>query len=553
MSDNTKEPQVIIEENDDNLLENFEKPAEAKKKKAKKNSHIKLLVATIVGAVVLASAVCLLIFMPSGDSDSSTDYEDVPAPFVDEDRMWQVTPEKVSKDNDVGGRLLDLVPADISTINVENEGGTFEITSETPTEQSGETDPDTGEAVETTLTTVYTLVGYEDFEMQSGVPDEIASVCSTLSYSAVVATDASKSLEDWGLDEPRSIVTVTFDDDTKAVIKVGADAPQGLGTYVMFGTGNAVYLCDADTVSALLFKVSDLMSLTITDSSSETGETDATQITLKGTAFENEIVLKPNTDLDHIQNSYIITAPEENYADDSAASLVTGAVLGLYADSVEMVNPSDAQLKKLGLSAPYAQVIAKYAGSTENLIASKPDSDGNVYVMNNGKKVVYKMAASNLGWVTTKYDDLVSPYVLYNKYSSLSGITVTAGDKTYDFKVTTTVTTSDDETETTDTVATYKGRELDQGNFETFYRNISMLTKLDLSAKSPSGSPALSVKYSYESGRTADTIAFYKDSATKYTVTVNGKAKGTVNASYVEKLIEQAPDAAEDKEVKGFW
>ncbi|MCH5298527.1 MAG: DUF4340 domain-containing protein [Ruminococcus sp.] len=557
MSDNIKEPEIIVEENGDNLLENFENQPQKKPTKTKKNSHIKALIAAIAGAVVLVGVICLIIFAPNGDSPTEKTYEEAAAPVVDENKMWQVTPKDNSaKDEDSydGGNLLDLVPADISKINVENEGGTFEITSYTPTEKSDETDPETGESVETTLTTVYTLVGYEDFEMQAGVPDEIASACSTLSYSAVATTDGSKSLKDWGMDEPRSTVTVTFVDGTKAVIKVGADAPQGLGTYVMFGTGNAVYLCDTDTVSPLLFKVSDLMNLSITDSVSETGDTDASQITLKGTAYESEIVLKPNTDTDHIQNSFIITSPETNYADDNAASLITGAIKGLYADSVEMVNPSGAQLKKLGLSTPYAQVIAKYSGATENLIASSPDDEGNVYLMKNGGKVVYKMAAANVGWVTAKYESLISPYVLYNRYDSLSGITVTAGDKTYDFKVTTTVTKADDdETESTNTVATYMGNELNQGNFETFYRNMSMLTKLDSTAKSPSGSPALTVKYSYEEGRKADTIAFYKDSTSKYVVTVNGAAKGTVNASYVEKLIIQAPDAAVDKEVKSFW
>ena len=557
MSNNIKEPEVIVEENGDKLLENFEKPTQKKQTKPKKNSHIKALIAAIAGAVVLVGVICLIIFVPNGSSPTSKEYEEAATPVVDENNMWQVTPKESSgEDENVneGGSLLELVPADIDRINVENEGGTFEITSYTPTEKSDETDPETGEKVETTLATVYTLVGFEDFEMQTGVPDEIASACSTLSYSAVATTDGSKSLKDWGMDEPRSTVTVTYEDGTKAVIKVGADAPQGLGTYVMFGTGNAVYLCATDTVKSLLFKVSDLMSLTITDSASETGDADASQITLRGTAYEREIVLRPNSDTDHIQNSFVITSPEENYADDNAASLITGAIRGLYADSVEMVNPSDAQLKKLGLSTPYAQVVAKYSDATENIIASRPDDEGNVYLMKNGGKVVYKMAAANLGWVTAKYESLISSYVLYNRYNSLSGISVTAGDKTYDFKVTTTVTKADDEeTESTNTVATYMGNELEQGNFEIFYRNMSMLTKLDLSAKSPSGSPSFSVKYSYEEGRKADTVAFYKDSVSKYIVTVNGTAKGTVNSSYVEKLISQAPDVATDKEVKSFW
>ncbi len=556
MSDSFKEPEVIVEEKKDALPDNFEQPTQKKQRKAKKNSHIKALIAAIAGAAALVGVICLIVFVPKGGDTPETNFEEAAKPSLDENKMWQVTPKETSKDNEeAGGSLLDLVPADISKIKVENGGGTYEITSYTPTEKSDETDPETGKKVDKTLATVYTLVGYDDFEMQSGVPDEIANVCSTLSYNSVATADGSSSLSDWGMDEPRSTATVTYDDGTKSVIKVGADAPQGLGTYVMFGTGNAVYLCDKETVEPLLFTLNKLMSLTINESASETSDTDASQITLRGTAFDREIVLRPNPDTDHIQNTHIITSPETSYADDSAVSSVTGAIRGLYAESVEMVNPSASQLNKLGLGTPYAQVIAKYKDATENLIASKPDGEGNVYLMKNGGKIVYKMASANLGWVTVKYEKLISPYVLYNKYSSLSGIEVAAGSKSYDFKVTTTVTKADDDdkTESTNTVATYMGNELNQGNFETFYRNISMLTKLDLSANAPSGKPALTVKYSYEKGRKTDVLAFYKQSATKYAVTVNGSAEGTVNSSYVEKLIKQAPDAASDKEVKSFW
>ena len=128
--------------------------------------------------------------------------------------------------------------------------------------------------------------------------------------------------------------------------------------------------------------------------------------------------------------------------------------------------------------------------------------------------------------------------------------------KNYDFNIkTTTVKTTDDkgeENSTTETTTKYKGKNLDEGNFETFYKNVTLLTKAEKGNPSASGTPALTVKYTYSGSRTPDTVAFYKSGA-KYIATVNSKSVGTVYANYIEKIISQTPQVAEDKEVKTFW
>ena len=122
------------------------------------------------------------------------------------------------------------ITADITKIDVENMGGTFTVKSSTPE----------GEA------TVYTIEGYEDQELQSGVADEIANNCADLQFTEVVS--AGGELKDFGLDEPRATLTVKFTDDTHAVIRVGSDAAGELGAYIAFGSADTVYLCITDTV-----------------------------------------------------------------------------------------------------------------------------------------------------------------------------------------------------------------------------------------------------------------------------------------------------------------
>ena len=550
--DEKKTAQVIIE-NEDDVLNNFDKTERPRTEK-KASSNKKILIIAVAAAVALVGVILALIFIPKGSDDVAEEHKDASVSSkLDKENVWQADVEK-DKDGEIktngSGQLLTLVPADIKEIELENKNGILTITSYTPV--ITETDPDTGEEVEKTDTTQYTIVGYEDFELQSGEADTIASVCSSLSFSAVSATNAADKLADFGLDKPRAVARVTYDDGTKAVITVGADAPKGLGTYVLFGSSDStVYLCETDLVSHLLYGVNDFMSLSINSSADDTESSEFKTVKLSGSSFGKSIVLKPNTD-EEISSDYIITAPYESFADNYEASLVSGGIRGLSAVKVTAVNPSSAQLKKLGLAEPYAEIEAVYSDVTVRLLASKPDGEGNCMLMKKGGNIVYQISAEKVAWVNTSMEKLVSEYVLNADLQSLSSVTVNG----YRFDTTTeTVNTADDEGEvstSTRTTTSHKGKDVDEGNFETFFTNLSLLTKREKTAQIPSGSAALTVTYSYSTGRADDVIRFYK-SGNNYIVTVNSVAAGTVNPTYVEKLADQAKAVAKGEGVKSFW
>lgn len=106
----------------------------------------------------------------------------------------------------------------------------MDIKSYTPTDKNGKTSA-----------TQYTIVGYEDFDLQGGIADNIANNAASIDFTKVMTLDGSK-LADYGLDKPRDTVTVTYTDKTKAIIYVGDDAPQNAGTYIKFSDNDTVYL-----------------------------------------------------------------------------------------------------------------------------------------------------------------------------------------------------------------------------------------------------------------------------------------------------------------------
>ena len=279
------------------------------------------------------------------------------------------------------------------------------------------------------------------------------------------------------------------------------------------------------------------MDLNINKTADTTENNDASSIAISGSGFDSEIVLKPNKDGKNAA-SFVMTSPSSGYANESEASLISGGIRGLYADSVEMVDPSDDQLKKLGLSSPHAKITAVYPDTTVKLIGSKPDGDGKVYIMTDGGKVVYKLSSEKAAWTATSYEKLLSDYVISPKMDSLSAVSVKT-DKTYDFSLETKTSTKTDdqgsETTSTTTTVQYNGKDIDLGKFTTYYDDLSLIKLSEKKSKSFSGSPEISVTYTYSDG-TTDKAEFYSAGNEFYTAVLNGKAVGSCYKADVVRI-----------------
>lgn len=549
-----QEVTVVVEEetNDyDDLLKKFENPTEYAKPK-KKHKALSVVISLVVVAA-LAGGITAMILNPPADEEDTVTTAKVTAETT-ADKVWQVSP--ATDDNgeiqqNGTGTLIEYQPAAIEKISVENESGSYTITSYTPTEVATDA---SGEETESTSTTEYTLVGFEDFELQSGNPDDLASDCSTVSFNKIISADATDNLADYGLDKPRGIATVNYTDGTTSVIRVGSDALQGLGTYIAFGDNNAVYIASSDDVDAILWDVTEYISLTINETADSASSLE--YVTLSGTAYGEDITFEPSTDTDSVTNSYILTSPDEEFADETEATDITGAIRGLYATQVVCLNPTDDDLSKYGLDKDYAHLEAKYTDATINLFASQPDSDGISCVMEKDGNVIYAIEADSIPWVTTTLNDIKSDYILAVSLTGIDSVTVTA-DKKYSFKTTTTTEeTTDDEGSTVQTTVTaveYNGDTIEEGYFQTYFDNITLLTKCNKNQLTPSGDAELTLSYDYTGDRSFDVVKFYKSESNRHIVTINSVPVGQVYSSYVDKLIDQTADIASNKQVDSLY
>lgn len=475
------------------------------------------LIIAVAAAIVLAAVVLLLIFLPKGENGEkaaatidegvemsvSTDKNGVHQAVIGTDKSGKIA-------NNSYGTLMEYVPADIKQIHVENTKGSFDIFSNTPEGQS----------------TVYTIKGYEDFDLQGGNPDTIASAAAKLEFSRVATLDKNRSGE-FGFDKPRAKVTVSYNDNTKSIITVGNDAPQQAGTYVKFGTEDTVYVVDTSIASVFDYGVTDLISLTINNAADNTENNQPGVIRISGGGFDKEIELVPN-DNENYSASYRMTAPVKRLANEGESSLISGGIRGLYAETVKMVNPGSDQLSELGLAQPNARLIAEYPDIKVDLIASKPDSDGMVCLMANGGKIVYTIAADKVPWCQTSYEKLCGEYICNPKMTALTGLTVTTGGKTTGFTLQTkeSVTTDNEGSETAETVTTVScgGKEVALGDFSVFYDALSLIPASDSKQGASDGTELLAVTYTFAGGG-SDSVRFV-ESGGECTALLNGESIG---------------------------
>lgn len=538
----------------DNILKKFEEPTEYKKHK-KKHKALGLIFG-LLGVVLLSGAIVTMLLIPNSNSDETV-VEKALLTTKTDNNVLQVEPETTKKGEikqNGTGFLMEYLPEKIKSIKINNISGTYSVNSYTSKKKTDKTDSDTKE--DSSSATKYTLVGFEEFDLQSGRPDDLAEDSSSIEFSQIIEADATNNLSDYGLDKPVATATVTYRDGKKAIITVGNNALQGAGTYISFGNSSAVYLVKSEEVDTFLMGINDLISLTINNTATDTESTNFEYVRLTGKAYnDEEIIFSINEDTNSITSSYLITSPEKAFADDNEASSISGGIRGLLATDVVHVNPTAKEINSCGLSDNYSHLVAKYPDTTINLLASKPDNEGNCYLMKNGGNIIYKINCATIPWVKTNTDKLTSRYVLNANLQGLTSLVVET-DKTTKFMLNTKTTqTTNDEGTTTDSTTTtvhHGAKELTLSYFETYFNNISLLTKCDNDKETPTKKSDLTVTYSYSNARAVDVVRFYKGSTGKHIVTINSRPVGHVYSSYVTKLKEQTVQITNDNQVTSF-
>lgn len=546
-------------------------------KTGKKKPVLFIIIAVVVVAALVGVFFLVKNNMPSVGSTESTYPTDENGQQYATDLKGNKIDSVKDKDGNIVSagveELISHVPADIKEVKVKNDNGSFELLSETPTETS--TDK-SGKKVTTTQKTQYTLKGYEDAPLASGMPDAVANDAAAVTTTNIVDING-KNIEEYGLDKPRATVTVTFANKNKRTITIGSEAPDSAGTYIMVDGDKAIYLVANDSVDSFLYKPMTFLDTSVTTAAEKSSNGTPETATISGTNFKDTLEFKANDDTTVNTAHYKMTAPVNCFVNVTNGSTVLESLRSITADEVIAYKPNDDTMSKYGLSTsnPYAKIAAKFGDGTITLYSSKPKTekteatteaatealeDGSssttettteyAYIYNPSTNIIYKIVTTKVPWVNTSFEDMVFEYVIKADEASIKTIEVTADGKTSKFDLSTETKKDKDGNKTKSTTVKSGKNTIETSKFDIFFQNLESATVANVKTSNVSTSADLTVKITYNTDKEPDTYTFYKGETGKYNFSIDGKIiLGNVFDTYVNKIIEDAPKLAKGESI----
>ncbi len=446
--------------------------------------------------------------------------------------------------------LVSHIPAEIKSMEVENESGKYTLLSETPKIETTASD---GTASYMTDATVYTLVGFEDMDLLTGSPDTLANDCASITASKKVNDGSAKA--DFGFDKPRATVKVEYTDGDKVTVYVGNDADDNKGAYLMLEGDENVYLVDSESVDGFLMGAMDMLSTEIGFSANDDSGNVFSKMVFGGSLFGEDVVLD-YSDYEAFSATYMITSPDSTIANEETVSYMVNNVRNLTAEKVIAVSPDDEKIKSYGLDDPYVTVEAEYPDLTVSYKATKPDDEGMFYLLSGG--IVYQMDKNAVPWINYSYDQLIPASVMSPKYVNVNKVTVEADGKTYEFDIERETAVSynadsDTDVENTVTTVTCGGKTVSEEIFNIYFQNLTSAKRSDMTADMPEGKKELlKITYEFSDGKTG-TAVYFEGENRKCAVVVNDTLASTAFESYVAKIIEDTKLVSENKSVDSVY
>ncbi len=503
----------------------------------------------IIALVLIAGIVALVVFLPSANDESEfqpKDYHSLES-TVDESGVRTVdvpVNEKGEAEEYITGSLVSMYPADLTEIIIENSTGNYVFNCSTNADGA----------------TSYTLVGFEGYDLNGTNASMLGTAISTLKMAGVVdVTGENKA--DYGLDKPLVTATAKFKDGSHTTIYIGDNGPGETYTYVMLEGCDSVFSVLKTDVDVFFLDLNDMFNALIRSDYSSVSDEDFTYITLGGAHLPEEVTIEHAPD-GSLNGYYIMTSHNDKLVNSDLGSRIVGSIKSLTAESVAFANPDADTLHSLGLDKPYATVKAHYAytdaqGDEQELdvsmLCSEPGSDGKVYLMDEGGKLVYVIEAEKISWAEVSMEDLRNEYAFSPSYSAIKGMTLSDGNESYSFTVETIITEGVDEegneTSVSELSVKYGDKEIEEGYFRTLFDSLALIPARGSATADGKGEVIVTVTYEYNTDRDSDTVTYYATDSQKVLPEYEGEVDCYIYKADIDGIMDNAKALSEGKEI----
>ncbi len=380
---------------------------------------------------------------------------------------------KKGKDTDENVKVLyDYELNDIKSINVDNKvsNDNFTLTSF----MNG-------------ATQAWNIEGQNYDDVNQNKVTYIAQICRHLETKYIL--EEHSNLSEYGLDDPRSVVTVTYSDGTSVNVKVGNVYGSNEGTYVLLNDEDVVYVVSVYAGNYLTFSMADLMNL---PSLSQTGLSAQTVYFIDKDRKETVLSYIPG-ELSRAEEWYLIKPTVCGTNSENVDALFEN--IGNLALTSYYCAEAGEDISKFGFDKPYCEVQSYDADGklldhfvVGSMVEDKKDTFYCSLLTGEDetfeKSPVYTVKADQIAYIQPDVVQIADPYLLsLNVYWLRKGSFVIDGekyeltiDREYRYDDDGNVVLDEDGVESTTNTYYINGQKIDEKQFKTFYSKVLFLT-----------------------------------------------------------------------------
>lgn len=398
----------------------------------------------------------------------------------------------------------------------------------------------------------YTVEALGDITTDQTDTKTVFSNAAVLEATKIIS-EAPGDLEEYGLSDPQTTVTVNMNDGTSYEIYVGILSPLGDGYYVMVQDDPKLYLVSQGTLSIICdYANKDFVYRTFASNpEADDIENLVQKVILYRDDIGRELVfeqLEDDPDMPYrptYASAYTMTSPIKAYADGDNFYNVAGPATALRADSVVAIYPTDEQLAEYGLDDPQAtyeatktdgtvlrlQVGNACYGDPTDEDAEPASSITGYYFMVDDIDAVFYVDYSGLSFMDVSEFDMLSQVAFGPDLKALESFTIEAQGKAYQFDLTQTQV-SDTRTETSATLN--NDIALNHDRLSEFYVYVVSALAEGLYTDTPSGDPILTFTFhSLDENVDPLIVEFHDIGDRRASITINGQTRFYTRMAYV--------------------
>ena len=336
------------------------------------------------------------------------------------------------------------------------------------------------------LVTDATIPELEGLPLDTGMVNAVLSASRNLTYLELVTRETT-NLAQFGLAEPRAIVSLDFEGLGVRTIRIGDVAPGNIGVYIQLEASGTVYLTPIHGLDNFLLSPYDFLVMDVTPIIGWPPDFDSIALAGQVRQDTGEVLIAHDADGD-LQ----LLLPFEHELSPLYAPGMLHSPFGIVAMGVALTHPTGEDFETLGLYPAWSTLtVESREHGSFTVHASRPDEGGMVFLYREGVPVVYTAFSHSLYWLEAQFHHLMSPFAVSPLLEDLAMIDVIAGRR-HAFAI----------EGAGDELAVFAGEQpLDADNFRRFFTTLTSAT-LEFLEEQPTelGEPVARLHYFYRDG-----------------------------------------------------